>query len=503
MRAILTCAVFAIVVATSAVAQVTYRYSDWASGPVQYLMTKEETTQWKGIRSDQEATAFIDLFWARRDPTPATPRNEFREEFDARVNLADRQFSSAKTRGAMSDPGKVLILLGPPWQVASKGSAPSISSIVTFTGKAPTDSDGSVLVPSPRASPPRQVWTYAHARKPRFIPQSSFVLVFLDEGQNEWQLAYTERTNPDAVLMKAVNALIVSPGLTKAPVFAEAAPIRANAFKTADLKKAFDQFRSAGKTSVGPTHLTWGEFVTPEGMHFVSVQLYASAGCGIEPGQKVRFFGVVENAAGEIVEVDEDSTSMAASGRDSYLDKSLLLEPGSYTGTFGLAAVDGTIVAATTTPINVATLDPVATDISPLILSNNIYPMKTAWEPTDPFMFGGLKVIPKGDSLFTPSGDLWYFLELRNPGVSGEGMPNVQVQVDIAGKTAKGPAEMKFPMQRAEAAKLKGTKDRYAVGMAIPLEGFVPGEYTIKVRLIDTILNKKYELEKNFRVRGL
>ena len=120
----------------------------------------------------------------------------------------------------------------------------------------------------------------------------------------------------------------------------------------------------------------------------------------------------------------------------------------------------------------------------------------------DPFIFGGLKVIPKGDSQFTTKGDLWYFLEMRNPGTSPDGAPKVRVQVDIAGKTAKGPVQMNLPLADAEAAKLKGTKDRYAVGTAIPLESFVPGEYTMKVKVVDTVLNKTYNVEKTFRVRG-
>ena len=75
----------AVLISASASAQVSYRYADWADGPVKFLMTKVEMKQWKTIHSDADAQAFIDLFWARRDPTPDTPRNEFRDEFDARV----------------------------------------------------------------------------------------------------------------------------------------------------------------------------------------------------------------------------------------------------------------------------------------------------------------------------------------------------------------------------------------------------------------------------------
>ena len=53
-----------------------------------------------------------------------------------------------------------------------------------------------------------------------------------------------------------------------------------------------------------------------------------------------------------------------------------------------------------------------------------------------------------------------------------------------------------------EAAKLKGTKDRYAVGQAIPLESFLPGDYKMKVKVVDTVSGKTYDLEREFRVRG-
>ena len=36
-----------------------------------------------------EAKAFIELFWAKRDPNLETPVNEFRQEFNMRVEAAD------------------------------------------------------------------------------------------------------------------------------------------------------------------------------------------------------------------------------------------------------------------------------------------------------------------------------------------------------------------------------------------------------------------------------
>lgn len=87
---------------------------EWRRGPEKFIMSDEEERAWKALPSDADAAAFIDLFWARRDPTPGTPRNEFREEFLARVRYAEEAFKEKRARGSLTDRGQVYILLGPP-----------------------------------------------------------------------------------------------------------------------------------------------------------------------------------------------------------------------------------------------------------------------------------------------------------------------------------------------------------------------------------------------------
>jgi len=498
MKTLTFCAVFLTAIAASAA--VGPKYSEWADGPEKHLLTKDEVKQWKAIQTDDAAAAFVDLFWARRDPTPDTPRNEFREAFDARVKFSDDNFGTRRLRGSLTDRGKAFILLGPPEQVS--GRAGNVSEGLSAPTNTPTNSDGSIAVPRVTSEEARQVWTYAHEKKPAYVKRKDFVLVFLEVGRDDWQLGRSERSNADGILWEAVNGIIVSPNLTKAP-YSSAAPDKsyAKAFKDLFLDTAYKEFKAAGKPTVGPADLTWGEFVSPEGQPFISAQLYAPAGSGIAAGQKVTMFAVIENEAGEILEVHESPATMVASGADSYADKAFPLAAGSYVATFGIAA-DGKMLSARRTPLKIEAVDKAAAGISPLILSESIKPVDSAWGDMDPFTFGGLKVVPKGDALFTPKGDLWYFVELRNPGTTAEGAPKVRVQVNIDGKTSTGPVTLNFPMSDAEVAKLKGTKDRYAVGLAIPLESFVPGQYKMKLKVVDTVGGKTYDLEKEFRVRG-
>lgn len=86
----------------------------WRRGPEKFIMSDEEERAWKALSSDEAAAAFIDLFWARRDPTAGTPRNEFREEFLSRVQYAEGAFTEKRTRGSLTERGQVYILLGPP-----------------------------------------------------------------------------------------------------------------------------------------------------------------------------------------------------------------------------------------------------------------------------------------------------------------------------------------------------------------------------------------------------
>jgi GWxTD domain-containing protein len=61
-----------------------------------------------------ERRAVWDRFWERRDPAPASPVNEFREEFFNRVRVATEQLAESGTEGWRTDRGRVYIVLGPP-----------------------------------------------------------------------------------------------------------------------------------------------------------------------------------------------------------------------------------------------------------------------------------------------------------------------------------------------------------------------------------------------------
>jgi GWxTD domain-containing protein len=86
----------------------------WAEGPVSWLIQPEEWREVRQATRPGEAMAFIEDFWARRDPDPTTEVNSFRESFSRRVEAADILYSEATKEGSMTDRGRALILLGSP-----------------------------------------------------------------------------------------------------------------------------------------------------------------------------------------------------------------------------------------------------------------------------------------------------------------------------------------------------------------------------------------------------
>ncbi len=509
MRRIAITMALVVFTAVAAIAQVPAVDTQWLDGPVKVLVTWEVANDWKNVRSDADAKAFADLFWARRDPTPTTLRNEFREEFEARVAAADKHFTTMKTKGSLSDRGRVLILLGAPYSVSGSGAQTKAGPGMAATATpGQTTGSGEVSVAGPRGEPAKMAWFFANDKKPQFIKRKDFTIQFVDDqGGGDFQLAVTPRSNPEQFLREAVKYYVVSPNMTKVPEYADAVPVPAvpegpaSEFRTASLKEAYDRFKADGKKSFGPAHLTWGEFVTPKAVIFVPVSLYLPASSGIPAGRELTFVGVVENEAGEIVQVHEEAATLKASGADAYFDKSLELAPGKYNASFGLAA-DGQPLTMVKTELTIRGIDPAESGASDLILSNNAFPLPQVQEITDPFAFGGLKVIPKGDGLFKTSDDIWYFFELRNPGLTESGAPKVMAKIDIEGTSDRGtPVKMNFPIQEFEVIPLKGVANHFGLAMSFPLKDFKPGRYKVRIRVVDTVLKKSYESEKPFDIQ--
>lgn len=510
-------ALLALTLATNSFAALSKEYADFAKGPAQNLLTSEERAQWKNIKTDDAAKAFIDLFWARRDPSPGTPVNENKDLFEARVKVADGNFREPKKIGSMTDRGKAFILMGTPTKIIQSHMGPT-STIQQPDNATFGEPQGNTTV---QGYSPKVVWVFEQAKVPYTLGQPIAELAFIDQyGSNDWKMDKVITTDPKSLFEKvAVNAWITQPNLTEAPVYAASAatapvaitaapvaittaavPAKLTTFSNDALRAAIDEARAA-KAANDKVFLTYGEYITPEGALFVPVQLYAPKSSDLAAGDKVTFFGAVETEAGEQIALYEEPATLIASNDDVIFAKSLELAPGKYRGVFGLAK-DGKPVSVVAKPIVVAGLDKTAPSTSQLILSGNVYPLTEAQQPTDPFAFGGLKVVPRGNLVFRQAEDLWYFAELRNPGIdTATSQPKLTMKVSLKGTTTEGKTA-KYADQTgpAQAIELKGVTGHWGVGQALPLASFKPGTYTITVKVTDDILAKSYELSETFKV---
>jgi len=99
-------------------------YKTWLEQDVAYIISDEERKAFKNLSNDEEREAFIEQFWLRRNPTPDSPENEFREEHYRRIAYANEHFAAGKP-GWKTDRGHIYIAFGKPDSIDSHPSGGS------------------------------------------------------------------------------------------------------------------------------------------------------------------------------------------------------------------------------------------------------------------------------------------------------------------------------------------------------------------------------------------
>jgi GWxTD domain-containing protein len=180
----------------------------FARGPLRWLMTKEEEKAFRAAKGVDAAQKFVDLFWARRDPTPGTLQNEYRDEIAGRVAFADKNFTEGQTRGSLTERGRVLIVLGYPSNMgneAAKYEKQQSTDANDFTGG--------------RRLAGRDVWTWTHADALKYEMPKIEVVFLIDPMDFK---SHRDPQRPDFItaLPVAIKKSIVSPDLTEVPAWA-------------------------------------------------------------------------------------------------------------------------------------------------------------------------------------------------------------------------------------------------------------------------------------------
>jgi len=99
-------------------------YRKWLDEDVRWIITDEERSAFMQLSNDEERDQFIEAFWQRRDPTPDTEENEFKEEHYRRIAYANEHYA-AGIPGWKSDRGRMYIVFGPADEIDSHPSGGS------------------------------------------------------------------------------------------------------------------------------------------------------------------------------------------------------------------------------------------------------------------------------------------------------------------------------------------------------------------------------------------
>ena len=149
------------------------RHQEWFH-LVSYIMLSAERDVFLSLPNDLDRDAFIDAFWKQRDPTPATPQNEYKEEIVKRFQHVNSFFHRGTSRpGWMTDMGRIYMILGPP---ASTERFENVSGIY-----------------------PTQVWYYyGDAAKGQ---PTNFVMIFYQSRGGEFRLYNPVGDGPDSLII--------------------------------------------------------------------------------------------------------------------------------------------------------------------------------------------------------------------------------------------------------------------------------------------------------------
>ncbi|HLX75461.1 MAG TPA: GWxTD domain-containing protein, partial [Terriglobales bacterium] len=93
-------------------------YKKWLDEDVRWIITDQEREAFLKLSNDEERDQFIEQFWQRRNPTPDSVDNPYKDEHYRRIAYANEHFA-AGIPGWKTDRGRMYIMYGPADEVES------------------------------------------------------------------------------------------------------------------------------------------------------------------------------------------------------------------------------------------------------------------------------------------------------------------------------------------------------------------------------------------------
>ena len=110
-------------------------YDRWALEDAVYIISSEERRAFNQLTTDEERAKFVEQFWDRRNPTPGSSDNPFKQEHYRRIAYANNHFTDSKgLPGWRTDRGRIYIQYGPPDEIEAHSSGGSYKRPVSEGG---------------------------------------------------------------------------------------------------------------------------------------------------------------------------------------------------------------------------------------------------------------------------------------------------------------------------------------------------------------------------------
>jgi len=397
--------------------ELSHRDKVWLDQDVAWIITDEERAAFKQLSNDEERENFIESFWQRRDPTPDTAENEFKEEHYRRIAYANEHFP-AGIPGWKTDRGRIYIVFGPADEIESHPSG--------GTYERPMEEGGGST-----STFPFEQWRY------RYIEDigQEVIIEFVDTCMCGDYHMTIDRSEKDALLMTPNGGLTLyeQMGMTsKANRFTGGGLERlgASPFNKDLQSKQFDRLEQFAKLSKPPSikfkdleekvthHITVNlmpfdvraDFVkvtsdtvlVPVTVQIKNRDVTFQNKEGIERGT-VNIFGRVTTLTGRIAQTFEDTVQVdvptellaRTAENSSVYWKALPLKPGRYRFDIVVKDVNGDRVGTWSQGVIVPDFSDDRLSNSSLIVADQMEPVAAKNVGTGNFVIGTTKVRPR------------------------------------------------------------------------------------------------------------
>jgi GWxTD domain-containing protein len=465
------------------------------------FLLPEEQALLKELKDDKERREFQKIFWARRDPTPGTPANEFEDNVRAVWKHADEAFSYPNQKGSETGCGQVLTLLGRPEEVLGADAlrTPSVSvggKASAERGDATTRSPGrpydNMAYLRDGAEREPETWVY---RDREGLPYSFTGAELRIAFDSECRFAEGGILAED--LRRAAAAFVTRPDIAYSrgsdgrlvPLAAAAA---ASAGAGAGARELLAAPRSDFPLAVESKLLMRG----PKGEAYVAGLVHTSAGAASAPA-RLSLAAQAQDAAGQAVaSVARDVTARPEADGSLVASWGLSLKPGRYKVTVAALLPEPAKGSVSTIDVEVPDFGSGALVVCPLVVYPDEPPAGGAVGALDPYaamQLGSNRLHPRFGNVFTPSDSLMVVATLYG------------AKADAA--TGQADLRSRFSILKDGKPVARGAQDVFTTPDAvasvgpIPLADYAPGSYVVRLDATDTVTKQTLRQETAFEIR--